>query len=279
MISINGFYNPGDLCQKTHSCVAGQASKTIQWLPIGQHQEGLDNCYMHGHLLRPDVKPNAMGLIWESRAIIPGLYQALEQAVQQFRVVYTPDSHLLENFSNTRWCPAAGIWIGGSMGEGENKIHTKSKMVSFVSSAKRMCPLHEWRYGMAKAIGAHLPTVDVFLGENGWQPIYKSLHDYRFSVVVENNIDKWYFTEKIMNCFATGTIPIYVGATEIGKYFDTGGIIMANDYVGKPPIEFAQMLNSLTEQDYLQRYAAVVNNYELVQKFRSIEDYIHANYF
>lgn len=279
MININGFYNHGDLCLKTNSCVAGQTSETIKWIPIGQHQESYDNCYMHSYLLSANIKSNSFGMIWESRAIIPAVYQSLENNVHKFRVIYTPDSKLLENHPNTKWCPGGGIWIGGLLGEGENKIHEKSKMISFVSSSKKMCPLHEWRYSMAKSIYSRLMNVDVILGENGWQPIYKSLHNYRFSVIIENNLDKYYFTEKIMNCFATGTVPIYIGATDIGKYFDTDGIIIANDYVNDRPRAFVKLLESLTEKDYEQRFLAVKRNYELVQKYRSIEDFIHTTYY
>lgn len=279
MISINAFYNHGDLCLKTNACVAGQKSNFINWIPVPKHHPTNDYCYMHSYLLNANVKPNSFGMIWESRAIIPAVYQSLERHVQNFRTVYTPDSKLLETYPNTKWCPGGGIWIGGLLGEGENKIHNKSKMISLVSSAKKMCLLHEWRYNMAKSIYSRSSNVDVFLGENGWQPIYKSLHDYRFSVVIENNIDKWYFTEKIMNCFATGTVPIYVGATDIGKYFDLNGIIVANDFVDDKPKKFMDFINSLTERDYEQRALAIQKNYELVQKYRSIEDFIYKTYY
>lgn len=279
MININAYYNHGDLCLKTNSCVAGQASKNIKWLPIGQHKLEHDNCYMHSYLLSSDIKQNSFGMIWESRAIIPGIYKNFENNIHKFRTIYTPDSRLLENYTNTKWCPGGGIWIGGLLGEGENKIHNKNKMISFVSSSKKMCLLHEWRYNMAKSMHSRYTNVDVILGENGWQPIYKSLHDYRFSVIVENNIDKWYFTEKIMNCFATGTVPIYIGAIDIGKYFDLDGIIIANNYVDNKPKAFVNFLNSLTEKDYEERSFAIRRNYELVQKYRSIEDFIYTTYY
>ena len=32
-----------------------------------------------------------------------------------------------------------------------------------------------------------------------------------FSVCIENDVYDTYFTEKILDCFATGTIPIYKG--------------------------------------------------------------------
>ena len=33
--------------------------------------------------------------------------------------------------------------------------------------------------------------------------------DYMYSIAIENTIEPFYFTEKILNCFASKTIPIY----------------------------------------------------------------------
>lgn len=38
-----------------------------------------------------------------------------------------------------------------------------------------------------------------------------------------------YFTEKILDCFTTGTIPIYQGAPDIGDYCNAEGIVVIDD--------------------------------------------------
>ena len=46
----------------------------------------------------------------------------------------------------------------------------------------------------------------------GYDPIefkIDGLKDYRFSVVIENCKRDYWFTEKLIDCFVTGTIPIY----------------------------------------------------------------------
>ena len=48
---------------------------------------------------------------------------------------------------------------------------------------------------------------------------------YIFSVVVENYIDDYWFSEKICNCFANKCVPIYIGANKINELFDAHGII------------------------------------------------------
>ena len=55
------------------------------------------------------------------------------------------------------------------------------------------------------------------------------LKDYCFSFAVENDIVPGYFTEKILDCFMTGTVPIYIGHEYIKSIFDERGIIFYND--------------------------------------------------
>ena len=55
------------------------------------------------------------------------------------------------------------------------------------------------------------------------------LKDYRFSFCVENDTYDTYFTEKILDCFATGTIPVYLGAPDIGNHFNMDGIIILSE--------------------------------------------------
>ena len=45
------------------------------------------------------------------------------------------------------------------------------------------------------------------------------------ALIIENDITPYFFTEKITNCFISQTIPVYLGATQIHKFFNTDGII------------------------------------------------------
>jgi hypothetical protein len=91
------------------------------------------------------------------------------------------------------------------------------------------------------------------------------LKDYMFSVVIENDSYESYWSEKILDAFVTGTVPIYYGSPDIGKFFNTDGIIMLND-------EFD--INQLTEKDYYDRMDAIVDNFDRALKFNVIEDLI-----
>jgi hypothetical protein len=90
-----------------------------------------------------------------------------------------------------------------------------------------------------------------------------------FSVAIENASYETYFTEKIQDCFATGTIPIYYGAPDIGKFFNPKGIITLND-------DFD--IDLLTSEMYYDRLDAVKENLEIVKDFAINEDYIYNTY-
>ena len=61
-----------------------------------------------------------------------------------------------------------------------------------------------------------------------------------FSIVVENDFTNDYFSEKILDCFATKTIPIYLGSNNITNYFDETGIIFYKNFNFKAVLIYIQ---------------------------------------
>ena len=102
-----------------------------------------------------------------------------------------------------------------------------------------------------------------------------ALTDYRYSIVVENGSSSFYFTEKILDCFASMTVPIYLGATKIGDFFNTDGIIMIDR---NDSLSLDGIIASCSEKDYRDRLPAIKDNFERVQNYLSFEDYILDNY-
>ena len=52
-----------------------------------------------------------------------------------------------------------------------------------------------------------------------------ALYPYAFSIAVENAREDYYFSEKLVDCILTGTIPIYWGCPSIGDIFNPRGIL------------------------------------------------------
>lgn len=53
----------------------------------------------------------------------------------------------------------------------------------------------------------------------------EGLRPYAFSIAMENARENYYFSEKLIDCILTGTIPIYWGCPDIGRFFDRRGIL------------------------------------------------------
>lgn len=254
--------------------VAGVISNHVIWDRTLSDQN-IPTFYSHHRMgnIRGRVGNNkAYGFIFESRGIVGGLFEALQELFPLFDKVFLHHSELLKKHPNCFWIPGGGIWIGGTFGKGEIKIFEKSKLCSMVSSTKEMCPLHILRKNIAIEL-LNNPTVDIF-GLNNWVPINQTLEDYMFSICVENYQDDLYFTEKILNCFATGTIPIYLGAKNIEEKFNLDGILKFNTKE-----ELYEILPKLSKDLYMSKYEAVKDNFERCLQYRCLEDYIYLNYF
>lgn len=88
------------------------------------------------------------------------------------------------------------------------------------------------------------------------------LFDSMFHIAIENCSIANYFSEKIIDCFQTKTIPVYYGCTNIGDYFNKSGIFTArhlNDIVS--------FCNVLTPEVYKSMLPAIEDNFERSNKW------------
>ena len=242
--------------------VHGKVSKYIEWV-----KEGGDATFYIDNTINQGVQDKRPGLkyLWllESKFIKPGMVESIienrELVESTYEVIFTHDQRLLALGDKFKWVPAQGFWIQ------EPKIYEKSKMISMISSNKRMCEGHVKRLDWIERIG---DQVDLYgRGFNEITLKEEGLCDYMFSVAIENGQYETYFTEKLLDCFATGTIPVYLGAPDIGKHFNKDGIIDLTD-------EF-----DVSEEIYYSKMDAIKENLEKAKEMEVLEDFIYLNYF
>jgi len=209
-----------------------------------------------------------VGWLVEPRSIKGHLYEALPRIEHRFDFIMTHDELLLKDEEKYKFAPAGGCWI-----DKENYfIHDKTKLVNIIASGKNFAPGHRMRH---EVIDAHGDRMEV-LGR-GYNPVEKketALKDYMFSIAIENSSVKNYFTEKLLDCFAMGTIPIYWGCTNIGDFFDERGILFLNSSE-----ECGKLLESLDYSLYEKMLPYVENNFKLFRKYEITEEWIYHNYF
>lgn len=86
----------------------------------------------------------------------------------------------------------------------------------------------------------------------------------KFHICIENCEENSYFTEKIMDCFITKTIPIYWGCLNIEKYFNKNGIILINNFNN-----IIEIINYIEHLDYQDKISIIEENYLKALNYRS----------
>ena len=223
-------------------------------------------------------------MLIESRMIKPKDYEKFIRRKSyiegEFESVFTFDDEILETFNNAKFIPGACVWYGNfdeNVKPSADAWKYKSSNVSILSSNKQMCELHKVRKNLAMKCKREglADTFGTFDGGTFIAP-ERTLKDYRFSIVLENDITKYFFTEKITNCFAAQTIPIYLGAKNIGDFFNPDGIIKISL---KDIGNIERILAQCTPEEYESRLPAVLDNFERVKEYENIIDYMYKKYF
>ena len=95
--------------------------------------------------------------------------------------------------------------------------------------------------------------------------------DYQFSIAIENSKQKYYFTEKLIDCLITKTIPIYYGCSNIAEYFDTRGWILLETL---DMDEFVYKVHNFLPK-YEDCMETIEHNYREAMKYKDLGVNIH----
>ncbi|WP_025006683.1 glycosyltransferase family 10 domain-containing protein [Marinilabilia salmonicolor] len=100
----------------------------------------------------------------------------------------------------------------------------KKKLISVITSNKAFTKGHQDRIKFVKKLKEHYgDKIDVFgRGINDFKDKWDVLAPYKYHIAIENSSTRLYWTEKISDCFLSGTFPIYYGCPNISDYFPEG---------------------------------------------------------
>lgn len=200
---------------------------------------------------------NDVVYLWlmEPPSILPWIYHEAHTNKERFKLIFSHNKKFCENVDNSRWYPWGSYYIPLD----QHKIYNKDKNVSIVASSKQYTEGHRMRYDV---INKYKNLFDGIKCGDPVEPKIKWHDSYRYTVAIENRPIRGYFTEKIIDCFRTGTIPIYRGDSEIENYFDSKGIIRFETLE-----ELEHILPKCNEQVYHDRIEAVRKNYEMAESY------------
>ena len=207
----------------------------------------------------------------EPPAICARSYDYIRHHSDQFDYILTYNRAITN--SKTLWYPLGGCWIPGD-GDQRARRHAvgiceKHELVSIIVSDKTDTAGHRLRHAVVDRYG--IPA---------FGPRYQALEfkedaliDFMFSVVIENSICDDYFSEKLVDCFAVGTIPIYWGTRNIGDYFDIDGMLVFDN-----TDELDDIMHNLSPELYNSRLPHIKNNFERHFQYRVPEDWMFEHY-
>jgi hypothetical protein len=199
----------------------------------------------------------------EPPSISEHIYKKVMQLYPRFDMVLTFWEDLLPIDNKFVYMPYGTTWIH----EPQRAIYPKSKNVSIIVSEKRITEGHKLRHACVNRFGK---SMDV-LGR-GYKPFdqkVEGLKDYRYSVVIENSRVNSYFSEKLLDCLLTGTVPVYWGYPKVAEFFDPKGFIFFDRAEQLGPI-----LDKMSVNDYLSRMEAIKSNYEKALGYISLEEHL-----
>jgi hypothetical protein len=196
----------------------------------------------------------------------PNLYIKFCGMVQdnrdKFDLILTYDDRLLELPQATEFC-AVGSWISDDI------VLSKKNEISFLMSSKINGNAYHMRFKIMRLIEQQFKNNRINEFDVNWyrspprvsskDPFFASA---KFNVACENQIMTNMFTEKLLDCFKTYTVPIYYGCTNIEKYFNPKGIIRFNTIE-----EFTDIVNNLTPAVYDEMLPYLQENHELGRKY------------
>ena len=176
----------------------------------------------------------------------------------RFDLILANDPEIVDRCENAVLFPFGDCWVPLK----EQKIHDKTKLLSIVASEKRYLTGHQLRHDVMSSIGEKM---DIY-GRccNYVENKADALRDYKFNVCIENLQHPNWFTEKLIDCLRTGTIPIYWGCPNISNYFNTDGFIIVNSLE-----EIINVVNNLTDNDYDSRLEYVKENFIKANQYGS----------
>lgn len=190
------------------------------------------------------------------------IYRWQRKGFPQAARVYSPDASLRgSKFIHTH---GALPWhVGKSYDELKKRgPGEKPRRLSWITSSTGTLAGHRRRMRFREALQRE---VEFDLWGRGFTFIadkWDGLAPYRYSLAVENHVCERYWTEKIADCFLSRTLPIYCGATDLGRYFPQESFVRID--LGDIPGAIRQIKEVIASDLWLRRRDAVEHARNLV---------------
>jgi hypothetical protein len=200
---------------------------------------------------------------WEPRTSCESISNIRLNA-NKLDLILTKDDSLLD-------LPNARLFYGGSSWVYPWKPEKKEFSFSFLCTSHSFLPGYRIRHELweNQYLIKNIPTK---FFSSKWAPMELSrtipqrtdglnekveLFYSMYSFCPENTQENNYFSEKILDCFATKTIPVYWGCPNIGNHFNINGIIIVKDIH-----DLFEKISYFSESQYISMLPYIEENYQ-----------------
>ena len=206
-------------------------------------------------------------VIFEPRAIQARYYNIIPILRFLYHKILVRDPKLASKYNNVHSLSLAMLSV-----ETDNlrlPDFSQRHGISLIASAKNDLEGHKLRHKLISfdKSQAHQLLTPLGRAYDQFDDMAAALAPFRYSVVIENCIEPHLFTEKILNCLACKTIPIYWGHETIKQYFDTSNWLFFNDLEdGYEKIKFASSGEHIVSHDKIHENFVQAKSYKNLYK-------------
>lgn len=210
----------------------------------------------------------------ECKKIAHKIYKYVKHNLDKYDLIFTHDYELYKKNPNKI------VLLPGSttiLDYSQWKIYNKSKLISWATGNMKE---HSSKKGYEKRFNLHKlleknnyqiknKKIDLF-GFSVNKPFIDKiilLKKYMFCIVIENCKYDYYFTEKLLDCLLTGTIPIYWGCPSIGNIFNSEAILSFNTLD-----DLKKIINNISEEFYYSKIKIIKQNFNKAKKITLVDD-------
>lgn len=233
--------------------------KPIKIFPEGTFIKGIDFSSEIQYNLFVDTIPHAVNkneiniLFLCEPDIISRISTHLPNSHKIFNYILTHNQDILDKYDNAVFFIFNSIWADNK--DYNPKEFNISTLVGNKTWTKQQVMRQELWYMQdqipnkkfyASSFGPPSEIMgNPFIGDSK-DELFKS----QFHIAIENGYSKNWFSEKILDCFISKTVPIYCGCPNIGEFFNEKGIIKFNTI--KECIEICKNINENTYNEMIQ---------------------------
>lgn len=206
-----------------------------------------------------------IGWLCESRAVVGYSVSDIINVSEKFDYIFTHDKELIDYDPKKFLFVIPASWRKHFPDTDVNFYEDKQKLISFAFSDKTGTKGHRFRHFINSKLGSKMDT----MGTGTARPFDRfqrvlAYKDYMFTLIIENDDYDYYYSEKIMEPFWAGTIPIYWGGSHnldlVEKVFgiDKNGIINF-----ETEEDLKNILETLSPSLYLSKKESAKKNFEI----------------